>query len=167
MTTDATPRWALPNLFAGQAQKELFHNEALARIDMLLHGHVESADENAPPVSPVEGQCWIVAGGGSGDWLGRDGSVACWTEGGWRYAEPRAGLALWVADREHLMQFNGGGWTDGAVRGDGFYVEGVRVAGARRPAIDDPVGGGSIDSEARSSIAAILSAMRGHGLIET
>ena len=167
MTSDATPRWALPNLFAGQAQKELFHNEALARIDMLLHGQVESADEGTPPLSPGEGQCWIIAAGATGSWLGREGSVACWTDGGWRYAQPRAGLVLWVADRGHVMQFDGHGWADGAVRSDGLYDGGLRVVGTRRPAIDNPVGGGSIDSEARSSIAAILSAMRDHGLIET
>ena len=56
MTSDATPRWALPQLFAGQAQKEVFHNEALARIDMLLHGHAESADEDTTPLSTDEGQ---------------------------------------------------------------------------------------------------------------
>ena len=167
MTSDTTPRWALPNLFAGQAQKELFHNEALARIDMLLHGQAESADETAPPLSPEEGQCWIVAAGATGAWLGREGAVACWTGGGWRYAAPRAGLALWVIDRGHLVRFDGSGWEDGALRADGLYVGGVRVAGTRRPAIDNPVGGGSIDSEARSSIAAILSVMRDHGLIET
>lgn len=167
MTSDATPRWALPNLFAGQAQKELFHNEALARIDMLLHGQVESAEETVPPPLPAQGQCWIVAAGATGSWLGRDGSVACWTEGGWRHIEPRAGLALWAANRGHLMQYDGDAWGEGAVRGDGLYVGGVRVAGARRPAISNPAGGGSIDNEARSSIAAILSAMRDHGLIET
>lgn len=166
MATDATPRWALPNLFAGQAQKELFHNEALARIDMLLHGQAESADENLPPVSPGEGQCWIIAAGATGSWLGRDGSVACWTDGGWRYVEPRAGLSLWVADRGHPMQFDGDGWASGGVRTDGLYVGGLRVVGTRLPAISNPVGGGSIDNEARSSIAAILSAMRDHGLIE-
>ena len=31
--TDATPRFALPLLAAGQAQKELFHNEALTLPD--------------------------------------------------------------------------------------------------------------------------------------
>ncbi len=34
----ATPRFALPLLFAGQAQKEFFVNEALLRADMVLHG---------------------------------------------------------------------------------------------------------------------------------
>ena len=41
---DGTPRWALPFLFAGQAQKEMFHNEALVRIDALVHGIAQSAD---------------------------------------------------------------------------------------------------------------------------
>ena len=166
MTSDATPRWALPQLFAGQAQKEVFHNEALARIDMLLHGAVESADEDVPPTSPDDGQCWIVADGASGSWLGQDGSVACWTGGGWRFAAPRAGLTLRVVDRGHMMYFDGSDWQDAAVRGDGFYVGGERVAGTRQPAIANPVGGSSIDSEARSSLVAILNAMRSHGLIE-
>ena len=166
MTSDATPRWALPQLFAGQAQKEVFHNEALARIDMLLHGAVESADEDAPPTSPDDGQCWIVADGASGSWFGQDGSVACWTGGGWRFAAPRVGLTLRVVDRGHMMCFDGSDWQDAAVRGDGFYVGGERVAGTRQPAIANPVGGSSIDSEARSSLVAILNAMRSHGLIE-
>lgn len=166
MTSDATPRWALPQLFAGQAQKEVFHNEALARIDMLLHGAVESADEDVPPTSPDEGQCWIVAEGASGSWSGQDGSVACWTGGGWRFAAPRAGLTLRVVDRGHSMYFDGSDWQDGAVRGDGFYVGGERVSGPRQPAIANPVGGSSIDSEARSSLVTILNAMRSHGLIE-
>ena len=166
MTSDATPRWALPQLFAGQAQKEVFHNEALARIDMLLHGAAASADEDVPPTSPDDGQCWIVADGASGSWLGQDGSVACWTGGGWRFAAPRAGLTLRVVDRGHMMYFDGSDWQDAAVRGDGFYVGGERVAGTRQPAIANPVGGSSIDSEARSSLVAILNAMRSHGLIE-
>ena len=166
MTSDATPRWALPQLFAGQAQKEVFHNEALARIDMLLHGAVESADEDAPPTSPDDGQCWIVADGASGSRFGQDGSVACWTGGGWRFAAPRVGLTLRVVDRGHMMYFDGSDWQDAAVRGDGFYVGGERVAGTRQPAIANPVGGSSIDSEARSSLVAILNAMRSHGLIE-
>ena len=81
---DATPRWGLPLLFAGQAHKELAHNEALVLIDALLHGRVESAAINAPPEDPAPGQCWIVANAGQGAWEGRSGSVACWTDGGSR-----------------------------------------------------------------------------------
>lgn len=165
MVMDVTPRWALPQLFAGQAQKELFHNEALARIDMLLHGQVESADDAVPPVSPAIGACWIVAAGASGDWDGRDGAVACWTEGGWRFAQPRAGLSLRVADRGHAMLHDGSGWHDAALREDGLYVDGTRVVGERQDAIAAPSGGSSIDAEARGVISDILGALRAHGLI--
>lgn len=165
MMMDATPRWALPQLFAGQAQKEIFHNEALARIDMLLHGQVESADIAAPPASPELGACWIVAAGGGGGWAGRDGAVACWTEGGWRFAEPRLGLSLWVADRGHAMRHDGAGWVDAAVRDDGLYFGGARVVGNRQAAIGNPSGGAAADAEARGAIIAILAALRAHGLI--
>ena len=166
MTMDATARWALPQLFAGQAQKEVYHNEALARIDMLLHGQAESADEDVPPPTPVAGQCWIIAAGAGGAWEGQDGAVACWTGGGWRFAAPRAGLSLWVADRGHLMLHDGSAWHDGPLREDGLYVEGVRVVGSRAADIAGPAGGTTVDSEARSAIGAILAAMRTHGLIE-
>lgn len=116
MTTDVTPRWGLPQLFSGQAQKELFHNEALARIDMLLHGEVKSADENEPPLAPDVGDCWIVGSGATGPWAGKEDAIACWTEGGWRFAVPRTGLSLWVADRANSMHYAGGsgrmaGWA--------------------------------------------------------
>lgn len=162
---ETTPRWELPHLFAGQAQKEIFHNEALARIDMLLHGQVESAGETVPPAFPSAGQCWIVADGGSGDWDGRDGQVACWTEGGWRFVVPRAGLSLWVADSNHGRRYDGVNWRDEAVRADGLYVEGLRVAGPRLGAVPDPSGGMVVDAEGRVALGAILAVLREHGLI--
>lgn len=166
MTLDATSRWALPQLFAGQAQKEIFHNEALARIDMLLHGAVESVDVAVPPSSPSLGACWIVAPDGAGDWDGWDGALACWNEGGWRFVAPRVGLALWVGDRAHVMRYDGVGWHDGVVREDGLYLADQRVVGPRAGAIADPAGGATVDSEARAAIAALLGALRTHGLID-
>lgn len=165
MSMDVTPRWALPQLFAGQAQKELFHNEALALLDMLLHGQAESADIATPPSSPPLGECWIVAADANGAWEGRDGALACWTEGGWRFATPRAGLSLQAADRGHAMQHDGSGWHDAAVREDGFYVDGLRVAGPRVDAVVNPIGGSVVDAEARGAIVQILDALRTHGLI--
>lgn len=165
MTQDATSRWDLPLLYAGQAQKEIFHNEALARIDMLLHGAVESADVSAAPTSPVAGTCWIVADGADGDWAGRDSMIACWTEGGWRFVAPEIGLAVHAVDRGHAMIYDGSGWVNGAIRGDGVYVGGQRVIGPQAAAIADPAGGSTIDSQARDAVSAILMTLREHGLI--
>ncbi|RJG56823.1 DUF2793 domain-containing protein [Sphingobium terrigena] len=164
---DMTARWAMPMLFAGQAQKEIFHNEALVRIDALLHGRVESADVATPPATPELGQCWIVAAGATGDWAGQTGSVACWTDGGWRFVPPRAGLSIDVADRGHALFHDGSLWRDALVQADGLYLEGEKVVGTRQAAISTPAGGAVIDAEARSTLAAILVALRTHGLIES
>lgn len=165
MTMEQTPRWSLPLLVAGQAQKEYFHNEALVRIDALLHGRAESADLATPPASPTIGQCWIVASGADGAWTGQSGALACWTEGGWRFVPARAGLCIMVVDRGHALRHDGSAWYDAAVRTDGFYVGGQKIIGAQHGAIAAPVGGSSVDVEARTSISAILTALRGHGLI--
>ena len=162
---DGTPRWALPLLFAGQAQKEIFHNEALGTIDALLHGRVESADLATPPSSSSIGQCWIVAAGATGDWAGQVDAIAYRTEGGWRFVAPRAAMRMDVADRGHALHYDGGEWRDASVRADGFYLGNEQVVGLRQSAIAAPVGGLTIDAEARNTIAAVLDVLRTHGLI--
>ncbi len=92
---ETTDRLALPLLAAGQAQKEIFHNEALTFVDLLLQGAVEDHDVDDPPASPAAGQCWTVGASPSGDWTGRAGQVAGWTTGGWRFVLPRAGMTFW------------------------------------------------------------------------
>ncbi len=162
---EESARWALPMLFAGQAQKEMQHNEALTLIDALLHGRAESADMTAPPGAPGIGRCWIVAAGATGEWAGQGGAVALWTDGGWRFIAPRAGLRMDVADRDHALFHDGGEWRAVPVRGDGVYIDEKRVVGPRMGTIADPTGGVIIDGEVRSAVSAILVALRGHGLI--
>lgn len=161
-----TDRLALPLLAAGQAQKEVTHNEALMRLDLLAQAVVESADLATPPGSPVPGQCWIVASGGTGAWAGCDDQLAGWSASGWIFAVPQAGWRAWAVDRAGGVRFDGAGWIDEPGRDDGFHVGGQRVVSARQAAISPPAGGAVQDSEARTAIAAILSTLRSHGLIE-
>lgn len=164
MAEDRTDRLALPLLLAGQAQKEVTHNEALLRLDIAAVPAVQSADIAVPPGAPVGGQCWIVAAGASGAWAGREGDIAGWTSGGWRFVQPLPGMALWVEDRGHRMMWRGG-WTEGAVRADGIYRDGVKVLGSQGDAIAAPLGGSIVDVESRVAINAILSMLHLHGLI--
>ncbi len=166
MADERTPRLGLPLLHAGQAQKEIAHNEALAALDALVQAQAVSADVAEPPESPEAGQCWIVATGATGGWASKDGALALWTEGGWRFPAPPAGARVTVADRGHAMIADGAGaWSDAPDRPDGYHVAGQRVIGPRAGAVADPVGGAVVDVEARAAIVAILDALRGHGSI--
>lgn len=163
--TDSTARLALPFIASGQAQKELFHNEALARIDALLQPAVESIQLDVPPVAPSAGQCWIVGTAPSGAWEGHSQAIAAYSDGGWRFVAPIAGMLVWsLADRLPAM-FDGAAWIVGAINARHLLVGGVPVVGAQQSAIADPAGGTMADAEARGAISAILEALRSHGLI--
>lgn len=167
MVMSETARWDLPLLFAGQAQKEVYHNEALVRMDMLMHARAESADLAEPPEMPDVGQCWIVANGAVGAWSDHVQSLACWTEGGWRFAAPGAGLSIEVTDRGHALRYDGEVWRETEVRTDGIYIDHKRIIGPRGGPISEPIGGAVIDAECRAALGAILSALRAHGVVES
>jgi hypothetical protein len=56
-------------------------------------------------------------------------------------------------------------WRAGELVGETLVIGGNRVVAARQPAIASPVGGVTVDAESRTSLAAILTALRAHGLI--
>lgn len=164
--SESTPRFALPFILPGQAQKELFHNEALGRIDLALHPAVEGAPLADPPAGPGEGQCWIVAGGAAGDWAGRDDMLAMWSEGGWRFLAPAPGTSAWSKASGLPLIWNGLQWMDGQLVCAGLVVNGLQIVGGRQPGVPSPSGGTIIDVEARAAINALTAALMSHGLIE-
>ena len=163
---NATARFALPLLHAGQAQKELFHNEALVLADGLIQPCVEALGLDTPPPSPAPGQCWIVGDSPAGAWAGAAGSLALWTDGGWRFTAPREGMAAWVAEDGLIARHSAGSWHAGRLTATQLVIDGEQVVGAREAAIDEPDGGSVVDIEARGAIDAILAALRAHGLID-
>ena len=164
--TERSARFALPLLQPGQAQKEAFHNEALAAVDLLLEAAVEGPAIAAPPASPQVGQCWIVATGATGAWDGQDERIAGWTDGGWRFLAPQPGTRAWDRLAGLWRYWDGSAWSDGSLPAAGLVVAGQRVVGSRQPNISSPSGGTTIDAEARSTIASIIVALETHGLID-
>lgn len=160
-----TPRLALPMLQPGQAQKEMYHNEALARLDLAVQASVIAGDANIPPDDPEPGDAWIVGTSPSGAWTGQAKAIAGWTAAGWRFIAAAEGMRAWVSEDDGFALFSGGNWHFGQAYGR-LIVDGEQVVGARGGAIEDPDGGAVIDAEARGAILAILAAMRDHGLID-
>lgn len=164
---EMSARIGLPLLAAGQAQKEVYHNEALTIIDIVLEGAVEDHLVADPPASPTEGQCWIVAASPTGDWAGRAGQVAGWTAGGWRFVSPRPGMAFWHIPAGCLVRYDGSAWQVGQVTGSRLVIDGTQVTGAQQAAIPDPAGGATVDAQCRTALGQVLAALRSHGLIAT
>lgn len=139
----ASPRFGLPLLFAGQAQKEAFVNEAHALTDALLHCAIEGV-ASAPPPAPANGANWLVGEAASGAWAGQEGRIACRQAGNWLFVTPRDGMR--VLDR-----------TTGQER---------RFSGIWRAPTSpvEPSGGSTVDAEARGAILELIAALREAGI---
>ena len=165
MSQEKSPRLGLPFLYAAQAQKELFLNESLILLDAMVQLAVESASQASVPASPVAGQAWIVPASASGVWGDKAGQVAIWTDGGWRYLLPLAGMRAFICDEGCERRYSTGQWLLQGERPDGFYRGSERLLSTRQGAIAGPTGGSSPDAECRAVVEAILTALRQHGLI--
>jgi hypothetical protein len=140
----ASPRFALPLLHAGQAQKEAFVNEAHALADALLHCAIEG-EAAAPPASPEEGASWLVSAPAVGDWIGQEGRIACRQAGNWLFVTPRDGMRI----------------LDRSTGQDRRYMGGWRVPSAPL----EPIGGSTVDAEARDAILALTTVLREAGVL--
>jgi len=138
-----SPRFGLPLLFAGQAQKEMFVNEALSLTDALLHCAIEGK-ATTPPVSPPDGAAWLVLAPATDDWLGREGDLACRQSGNWLFVTPRDGMRLLDKSTGQELRHHAG-WL--------FPTA---------PA--EPTGGSVVDSQARETIVAIVESLRIAGI---
>jgi Protein of unknown function (DUF2793) len=148
MADSNTARHQLPFLAIGQAQKEITHNEALLRIDALLHMVVES-ELSVPPTIPAgtqSGKCWLIGSSPTGQWQGKQGNIANWTGASWRFLVP--------VDRMKLHNKALG--TD-MLRTQTAWISPVSIA--------NPIAGTLIDVESRAAINAILAWLRTAGII--
>jgi hypothetical protein len=145
ITTARTARLDLPYLFPGQAQKEAFVNEALARLDALVEATVlgERAD---PPAAPAAGDSYIVGPGPTGAWAGHAGAIAVWAESQWLLAAASEGWRVLDRASGSLAVYSeASGW--------------LRVTAPPAPS-----GGGVVDQEARAALAAVLSGLQSLGI---
>jgi hypothetical protein len=131
-----TPYLGLPLIEAAQAQKHVTHNEALGLLDSVIQLSVKGRTLLNPPLSPAEGDRWIVPAGATGAWSGHTDEVALWKDAGWRYFTPRDGWIAFVDD-EGTVAYAAGGWqsfivltVNGAGLGMDIREEEVVCAGA-------------------------------------
>ena len=160
-----TARLGLPYILQSQSQKEVTHNSALNRLDVLTGAVVQDRDLAVPPANPAEGELWIIASGATGDWAGHDGDLAHFIGGAWAFYSPPGGFGVWIEDETLAARWTGSAWEAGILAGTAVKIGGQQVVGAQQAAIPDATGGSTQDLEARAAVNALLAACRAHGLI--
>ena len=143
--TSSSPRFGLPLLFPGQAQKEFFANQAHVVTDALLHPSIEG-EAALPPPTPAEGEAWLVTSGASQAWSGQDSALASWQAGVWIFIAPSEGMQVFDKAAGQFTIFRTGAWM-------------------RTEAQPNPDGGVTIDSEARQTLTNLMEALRIAGIL--
>jgi Protein of unknown function (DUF2793) len=110
-----TAQLDLPLVMPAQAQKHVTVNEALARLDAAAQLRVVSSVLATPPATVPDGASYLVPAGATGEWSGKAGQIAVWSNGGWTYLAPRAGWRAWDEGRAAHQMFDGSAWVADAL----------------------------------------------------
>ena len=106
-----SPNLALPYIAANQAQKHVTHNDAIAMIDGIMQLSVVSRGLNAPPVTFVDGNRFLIGAAPTNDWLNQPGQIAFRNAGLWQFLNPRKGWVIWIEAESILLVFDGNNWV--------------------------------------------------------
>lgn len=123
--TNKTALQLLPLIQPAQAQKHVTHNAALTVLDVLVQTAATSRSLTAAPVGAVSGDCYIVAAGGTGDWLGQDLTVAVYSGSFWDFYTPKTGWRVWVEGENTEAVYDGAVWTTSADRTERVAALGI------------------------------------------
>jgi hypothetical protein len=113
--SDTTPNLNLPYIMPAQAQKHVTHNEAIRTLDCLVQLTVVSRLLSAPPATPADGACYIVAAAPTAAWTGQAGKIAVFQDGAWSFHAPREGWRAWIAGEDILAVWTGTAWIAAAI----------------------------------------------------
>ena len=84
----------------------------LKQLGALLH--VSVIDRNlATPPAASDGDRYIVAAGGTGDWATHDDKIAVRVAGAWEFYTPATGWLAYIEDEQVLSVFRSGAWSAG------------------------------------------------------
>ena len=150
-----TYQFGLPLVQPAQAQKHVTVNEALSRLDVVAQLRVVERTRISPPAAPVDGESYLLPIGAMAAWLGHDGEIAIWANGGWVFLVPKVGWRLWDEESSSYYLFDGASWvanaasmtSSGAATGASIIEvdhtigsEAVSIVGAAIPANSQVIG---------------------------
>lgn len=129
-----TPRTGMPEIVESQSLKYLTHNTALRVLDGIVQATAISKSLGTPPVSPVDGDVYIVPSGATDTWAGMDGLIAYFQSSAWVFITPLEGWQVYVLDEGATFICDGAsepGWETFVDRAydTAFFFSGTPAAG--------------------------------------
>ena len=111
--SDTTPRLALAWLMPAQAQKHVTVNETFGLLDALVQCKVCSCTLSAQPVTPAEGDAYILPSVPTGEsWSNYlEADLVYFQDGAWHRVAPRTGLMAWVEDQACFYVCDNSSWS--------------------------------------------------------
>lgn len=110
-TSTTTARLDLPFLQAGQALKNITHNEALQRLDSGLYLSCSDMAAESLPSAPHENLVILISQTSDAALSGRIGQIAVFVSGAWIWFTPKSGWMLWDETAKTLRIFDGINWV--------------------------------------------------------
>jgi len=107
---DTSANLNLPFIAPAQAQKHITHNEALLKLDTLIHISVVSRSETAPPDSPAPDARYIIGSDPTGAWAGKAGYLTAYQDQAWAFFEPQMGWTVWDEDSQSIWVYHDTAW---------------------------------------------------------
>lgn len=107
-------------------------------FDSLIQASVIDSALTVPPVSPADGDTYIVAAAATGGWATHDGKLARWnalTPGAWEFYTPKGGWRVWIESASGYFKFDGTDWLSDEPTFEFHYDVGTFIAG--KPANDE------------------------------
>jgi hypothetical protein len=93
-------------------------NGFLRMMQALIQGNVINLTTTVPPVSPANGDTYVVAAGATGVWAGKDKNIAYWTTrnlsfptGSWDFYPPLSGWNVYNDADGLFYYYNGSSWV--------------------------------------------------------
>lgn len=122
-----TANLKLPLLAAAQSQKHLTVNEALVLVDALCQISLTSSTISVPPVTPSNGDTYVVAAGPTGDWTGQADMIAVALDNAWIFVTPEEGWLAYDRPTDRLRKYTGAQWEDVGATGSFTTVDSKTV----------------------------------------
>jgi len=101
---------SLSLIMPSQAQKHVTHNEALIKLDHLIHLSCISVRTNMPPSSPVAGQRLIIGENPVQAWQDYAQHIEVFEDQIWAFLKPQNGWQCWDQESQALYIFDQNIW---------------------------------------------------------